>query len=249
MRLNSVSKSNLDPKPSFIKEFAYGVMLPFRAADLIFSHSKLLSLSILPIVMTTVTLATSIYFGIHHLHSWVDGLILRWTQNGHGFLSALAAFVISIGVIYFAIQSAAMIASLISSPFNDFLAEKTEHTLKVQDIPKRSLGYTLKVFLVDIRKTTFTLGMVIVFSVGLLLPGVNVASFLALALLNTFTFITYPQSRRAHGLMESWQWIRQHLGAAFGFGIVMSLVLSTPIINFFAIPVAVVGGTMLYFKK
>jgi len=88
----------------------------------------------------------------------------------------------------------------------------------------------------------------IIFSLGMLLPVANVIFFLGLALLNTFTFITYPQSRREHGLSESLQWIRNHFWLSLGFGITTLLLFSIPLVDFFALPVSVVGGTILFFE-
>ena len=244
MHLNSDSKSK-----NFFQEFAYGLILPFRAADLIFSHRKLLTFSLIPIFLTILTLVSTIYFGITRLSAWVDQLFSTWIRGDHSVVLRIAIVLISISILYFVIQSAGFVAGFLSSPFNDLLAEKTEHVIGVSNIPKPNFLYSLKVFFLDLRKTTFTLGMILVFSVGLLIPGLNIASFVALSLLNTFTFITYPQSRRAHGLMESWHWIRNHWGAALGFGIIISLLLAAPVIDFFALPIAVVGGTMLYFRK
>ena len=226
----------------------YGSLIPFRALDLIFSHRKLLLLSIAPILLAFLFLTGGAVAFIYLAQSWVEATFHTWVEGASGVLLKLAVLLVSFVSIYFILQWVSFIISLVASPFNELLAERTEFILGVR-IEKASLGKLTRVFFLDLRKTLISLILLSIFSIGLLIPAFNVAFFLALALLTTFTYITYPQNRRENGIRESVKWISQNLAASLGFGIVTSFLFVSPIINIFILPVAVVGGTMLYFRK
>ena len=80
----------------------------------------------------------------------------------------------------------------------------------------------------------------------MLLPVANIVFFIGLVLLHTFTFITYPQSRREQGLLQSLLWIKDHFYLSLGFGVMSFILFSIPVIDFFALPISVVGGTLLF---
>jgi CysZ protein len=245
---NSVSKSK-----QFLQDFIFGLTTPLRAVGLVFSRPKLLTLSLMPIAATLVLLSLVFYA----LMAGVAGFLKQWLMTAmHGYLSGystslsiVASVAAGIALVFLGLNSITFIASLISSPFNDWLAESTETAIKVRDPIKSSFVRLVRVFFLDLRKTIVTLTLSIIFTIGLLLPIAGLVFFLGIALLNTLTFVTYPQSRREHGLRDSVRWIFQNLGLSLGFGVFTTVLFGIPVINLFALPIAVVGGTMLYFRK
>jgi len=147
---------------------------------------------------------------------------------------------------FFAISFLTFLMSFLASPFNDLLAEKTERVIGMQDVPHWSAGRFIRVFWIDLRKSIITLFTALVFSLGMLVPVANIIFFIGLALLHTFTFITYPQSRREHGLFQSLIWIKENFFLSLGFGMSTLILFSIPIVDFFALPISVVGGTLLF---
>jgi CysZ protein len=78
------------------------------------------------------------------------------------------------------------------------------------------------------------------------IPALNFLSAALAFLLMTFQYVSYAQTRRGHGLIESLKWILLHPASCMSFGAVLTLLFSIPLISVFAIPVAVVGGTLLF---
>jgi uncharacterized protein involved in cysteine biosynthesis len=246
------SNSDLRSK-SFVQDFLFGLMVPIRAVGVIFSRPKLLTLSLIPILATVVILALTFYaimagFGTF-VRQWLMTSMHGMLADYSGGLSLVASGIAGLALIFFALNSLTFLASLIASPFNDTLAESTEHAIEVSDIPTQNLARLIRVFFLDLRKTIITLTLSIVFTIGMLIPVVGIVFFLGVALLNTFTFVTYPQSRRVHGVFDSIAWVRKNLGLALGFGVITTLLFGFPVVNLFALPLSVVGGTMLYFRK
>lgn len=237
------TRSTLDFKFS---QLIRGFVTPFRALDFIFKHPKLLRLSIAPFLVAVILFILIVAGLLAGVWAFVHSALLAVVSDYSGLLFILAAVLVLFSLGMFASTFMAMIMSLASSPFNDVLAEKTEEASGMKDIPSWSAGRFIRVFWIDLRKTIITLFSAIVFSLGMLIPVANIVFYVGLALLNTFTFITYPQSRREKGLMESLQWIRENFFLSLGFGITITLLFTIPIVDFFALPIAVVGGTLLY---
>lgn len=190
-----------------------------------------------------------IYALMAGLWGFVHSAVLAAVGAYSGLIFSLAAILILGAISIFAVTFLTFLMTLLSSPFNDVLAEQTERSLGVSNVPHWSVGRAFRVFWIDLRKTTVTLFTGLIFSLGLLIPVAHIISFLGLALLNTFTFITYPQSRREHGLCESIQWIRNNIYISLGFGITTLILFSIPVVDFFALPISVVGGTLLFIES
>jgi CysZ protein len=235
-----------------ISQFILGLTTPLRAVALILFDPRLLTLSALPILLSCVFLAITFYALMAGAYTW----LLHWfTIFSNGWMAQfsevvhfLISLIIIVVFILFSTNLVMILTTFIASPLNDFLAEATEGALHEPKI-KKSFFYLLKVFFLDLRKTIFTLIFTIFFGLGLLLPGVGMVFFLGVALLNTFTFVTYSQSRRAHGFRDSLRWIFQNFWLALGFGITTTALFSVPPFNLFAIPLSVVGGTMLFLNR
>ncbi len=245
----SKSVQKQEKKHGFFEDLIYGAIIPFRALDLIFSSPRLLLLSILPVLLSVGIIALFFYLGVTRLSTWAALQFHQWTLGAGNVLMYGFIILSAIVLAYCCIQAVGMILSLIASPLNDLLAKQTEINLKVNPHPETNLSDWMSLMFLDARKTILSLCLLVVFSVGLLIPGLNILFFLATALLNAFTFITYPQSRRHMGVIAALQWMKGNFASCLGFGILIGLLFGAPLINLFALPVAVVGGTMLYFRK
>lgn len=234
------------PLASRFKAFARGFFTPLRSLKMILDHPKLLSLSLGPVIATIVVFSFLIYGALAGAWSFVHSTFLAAVSDYSGILFIVAALLVLSAVFFFASSLLTFLMGLISSPLNDFLAEHTERALGFPNVPGFSVGRVLRVFWIDFRKTIVSVFAGLVFGLGMLLPVANFVFITGLALLNTFTFITYPQSRREQGLRKSFQWIRQNLFASLGFGFATVILFSIPLVGFFALPLSVVGGTLLY---
>jgi CysZ protein len=230
------------------KEFVSGFTSPLRVLGLLLEHPGLLGLFILPMVITLIVVSTVIYGVLIGLWNALQGLfqsLLGTTSAfGSGILSALAGALL----IYFSALSLGILIQLMSSPFNDILAEKTEVACG-ESPPKTTLKRLVFVFLIDLRKTGFTLSFtLILFLIGLI-PGIGLISIPGLAMIQAFTFLSYPLSRREIGLGGSLHWIRKNFFRSLGFGLITLALFSIPVINLFALPISVIAGTLTYLKK
>ena len=235
--------STLDSK---FNQFVKGAITPFRALQLIFDQPKLLGLSLAPIVSAVVVFSLMIYGLLAGAWAFAHAAFLSAVASYSGIVFIMVSILVLIAFSFFAINILMFLMSLLASPFNDVLAENTERKLGLKDVPHWSAGRFIRVFWIDFRKSVITLFTAIIFSLGMLIPVANILFFIGMALLNTFTFITYPQSRREQGLLQSLLWIRNHFFLSLGFGITTFLLFSIPVIDIFALPISVVAGTLLF---
>lgn len=234
-----------------VSSFLYGFSLPLAAARLIFRRKRLIAWSALPIALT---LALSIW-GVAFVKKKLVLIGVDWLA-GLGYAPesfAVQAAMIFIQIVLFVLAaiSFSFFAGVIASPFNDFLAEAAEPFADPPLPPApANLGGKVKAIAIDIVKTVaITAAQLLLVVLGVFafwLPGLNLVPFAAAFWLLAFQFVGYPQTRRGEGLRESARFLGRHLFATLGFGAAIGILFAIPIVSSFALPLAVVGGTLLY---
>ncbi|MBS1961293.1 MAG: EI24 domain-containing protein [Bdellovibrionales bacterium] len=234
-----------------LASLVFGFTLPIAAARLILSRKRLLAWSALPIALT---LALSVW-GTAWVKAKAAAAGLAWL-SGHGYAAdsfAAQAAMVLLQVLLFVLAaiSFSFVAGVVASPFNDFLAEAAEPFTEPALVPAPAgLAGKLRAFLIDVVKTiaitALQLGLLLVGLVAIWLPGLNLIPFAAAFWLLAFQFVSYPQTRRGEGLRRSARFLTRHLFATFGFGAAVGILFAIPFVSAFSLPLAVVGGTLLY---
>jgi CysZ protein len=138
-------------------------------------------------------------------------------------------------------------STLISSPFNDFLAEAAEPfgTPPLPPVPSQGLTYKIRLLWLDLVKTGASLVLSLAALVITWVPLLNIVGFVLVFLVMAFQYVSYPQTRRGLTLFQSLPFLRKNFFACVGFGAVVSILFSIPFLSVLALPVAVVSGTLL----
>lgn len=237
-----------------IRSFFYGFTLPLRSLRLILSKRVLLIWSLVPIALT---LALSIW-GVTWMKAKLVVIGMGWLES-FGFapesLTVRAAmFLLQVVLFVLAAVSFSLIAGVLASPVNDFLAESTEEhcetSLPTLPSESRTLRWRLRAVWIDVVKTCFIAGIqIFLILIGVLafwVPGLNMIPFLAAFWLLTYQFVGYPQTRRGQGFIASLPFLYRHFSACLGFGMVNGILFAVPLLSAFVLPLAVVGGTLLF---
>lgn len=148
------------------------------------------------------------------------------------------------------------VANLIAAPFNSLLSAKVEEMLTGRK-PPESRATLAQLILPTIRSELRKLGYFLLRAIPLLLlfviPGVNLlAPFLWLLFSAWFLAIEYGDYPMGnHGLDFRTQHSRLKKGrlTALGFGGGVTLLMMIPVLNFAAMPAAVVGATRLWCRN
>lgn len=238
-----------------MKSFFFGLTVPIQSTRLILSRPRLLFWSILPLLITF-----ALYFFLFNRIAFsIENLMIRslsvWGVHFPSWLMLIFSWLSKLITFIFSIFTFSYVANMMACPLNDFLAEAAESYCQPPVSPKLSMVKTVSTWrriyliLLDFVKT----GTMLVFQLGVLLtswiPYLNLISLGLSFLLITLQFISYPQTRRGQGITAGFSFIRNHFGACLGFGTSTGLLLMIPIFSCFMIPIAVVGGTLLYANR
>ncbi len=225
----------------------FGLRLPLEAARLIVRTPALLWWSALPVLLTLVlyyfvigplvALARSAFAAAFGLFGAAPGGLAFWL------LDAMSqAVLLLVAALGFAFTS-----SVIASPFNDRLAARAERhaTPRLPPVAPASGGRQLERVLLGLAKALATGAASLVALLVAWIPIVNLLSFAAAFQLVAFQYLSYPQTRRGIGLLAGALFLGRHPWACAGFGLTIAVLFALPIVSSLALPMAVVGGTLL----
>lgn len=221
--------------------------LPYAAARLILVTPTLLFWSLVPVA---ITLALYVYviaalqgWVLDQLHAYFD----LWGWDPGGWIAWTVSFVSRVVLILAGALTFAFASTVVASPFNDVLAARAE-PLAMPPLPPvehRGIAAQAHLIWIDLVKTvaaTVTGFVAILFS---WVPVLNVGAAVAVCLLVCFQYTSYPQTRRQERLGRGLRFLLRHAWACTGFGATITLLYAIPFVSSLALPVAVVGGTLL----
>jgi len=239
-----------------ISGFARGISYPLRAVKLFRHKPSLLRYLIVPFFINLLVFTTTVYFGV----DLFQGLLETYapsTSVWYGiilyYLAWMVAFLLtSVGVFF----SFTVIGNLIASPFNELLSERAEMIItNAHDDSKFSLTQFVKeshnAIIVEIKKLTlFVIGMGLLLLINFI-PGIGSLIYAVLAPALTLTFLAieymaFVLMRKQMTFAAQRRYVFNHPIMMFGFACGVFLMLMIPFVQFFSIPLAVVGATMLW---
>ncbi len=222
--------------------------MPFRAIQMIVFSPKLLTLSLLPCLLTFAVMGTVVYL----VATGAGSALTAWAMQYGSWAvtsSYIAQTIAVLGLIYLSFHLLVFFLSLIAIPFSDALSQATERELKIEPAPGSGLGHYSRLMILDVIKTLFLMAAALICTLGSWIPMVGIVFMIALSFMNTLNFVSYAQTRRGMGIIAALSWLKKNWAGALGFGIVVSLLFAIPVVNFFALPVCVVAGTILNFDR
>ncbi len=206
---------------------------------------------IIPLLINTLLFGGLIWFAwdqLQALSQWVVEFLPDWLDWLRWLLYPLfiaATYLVTINAF-------TVLANFIAAPFNSLLAERVEAHLTGQSLDDNSTTMDLiksivPTLLSELRKLLYFVVRAIPLLILFFIPGLNIAApilwFLFGAWMLTIEYTDYPMGN--HNLLFSRQ--RKLLGKrrirSLSFGSIINLLTIIPIINFFAMPMAVCGAT------
>lgn len=145
-----------------------------------------------------------------------------------------------------------LVANLIGAPFNSQLAARAER-LFTGRLPPESSGSLLKeaipAILTELAKLLHFIVLAVPLLILMLIPGLNAIAAVLWMLLGfwflSLAYFDYPLGNHGLRLAEQRELLRNNPLSSWAFGAGVSVLMLTPILNFAAMPAAVVGATRL----
>ena len=209
---------------------------------------------LIPLMINAVLFAGAISYGANMMNEFIHSYLTGWLEWLRWLLWPLF-IIIALTVVFFCFS---IIANLIASPFNGFLAEATE-TLLTGVGPEQSGGLRQlpaeikKAIKSESRKFIYFIVRAIPLLILFFIPFINFAApfiwFLLGAWMLALEYLDFPTGN--HGIIfpELREMMKTRRQLAFGFGIGVMLLTLIPVINFIAIPVAVCGATNMWIER
>lgn len=220
-------------------------------------HPRLRLFVVVPLAVNILIFATMIWFG----YSFLSGLITSMLNNIPGWLGFIEWIIWPLVWLTVGLATGYLftsVALIIASPFNSLLAEKAEELITGEEVPSlEGLGAALaevpRAILRELLKLAYYIPMALFVLVLTFIPGINGFSpllwFLLGAWMMSIQFIDYPMDNHRLGFKEVKEAARERRLSSLGFGGLVAFCTSIPVVNFFVVPAAVVGATLLWCEE
>jgi len=221
------------------------------------THPSLRLFVIVPLAVNILIFGSLLYVSISYLVELMD----RWLAGIPGWLDfirwllwPLIGLTLSLitGYLFTAV------ALVIASPFNGLLAEKAEELVSGREVPAlEGLGAALMMVprgvVRELLKLLYYLPMAAFVLLVSFIPVLNAVApllwFLLGAWMMSIQFVDYPMDNHQLGFGEVKDAVRSRRLSSLGFGGAVALCAGIPLVNFFVVPAAVVGATLLWCRE
>jgi CysZ protein len=194
---------------------------------------------------------------ISYISGWMDALV-AWIPDWLDFIAWILwpLIALTLGLITGYLFTA--VALIIASPFNALLAEKAEELITGRPVDSlEGLGAALlampRGILREVSKLLYYVPMAIFVLLLSLVPGVNAVApvlwFLLGAWMMSIQYVDYPMDNHQLSFADVKEAVRSRRLSSMGFGGAVALCTSIPVVNFFVVPAAVVGATILWCEE
>ncbi len=221
------------------------------------THPSLRLFVIIPLTVNIIIFGSLIGFTLSYLMTWMDSWlsgIPGWLEFIEWILWPLIGLTLSLATGYLFTA----VALIIASPFNGLLAEKAEELVTGREVPAlEGLGQALLMvprgIVREILKLLYYLPMAAFVVLVTLIPALNAVApvlwFLLGAWMMSIQFVDYPMDNHQLSFGDVKEAVRSRRLSSMGFGGAVALCTGIPIVNFFVVPAAVVGATLLWCKE
>ena len=221
-----------------IDELVTGFKAFFAGASTLMRQPTLIGLSLIPIIGTLILIGLLAFGSVWLTDLWLANLPPEWK----GFVLALVFF----GALFIGLSLYLPIARVLLAPFSEALCRKT---IEVSDLGWIQQGKpnALRAIWEGLKLVTLQITILIIgFMLSFIIPFVGHLLWLVtLIALCGMDFLDVPLSARGLTLREKLKLLWKYKLWAFGFGLAAYLVLFVPVVNLLALPVGIIGATLL----
>jgi CysZ protein len=217
----------------------WGVRFFFSGLRTLVRNPALFSLSMIPMLLT-LALLTGLILGAALMVGWLIGDAVRSEIR----IAAQALmFALTLVIAYFLYLP---VARVLLAPFAEALSRKTCAISSGRATPQNNQGWA-RAMLEGLKLVTLQAAVALAaLALGLAFPPVGAPVGIAVAIfLGGLDFFDIPLSTRGLRLRNKLGVIWRNKSLALGFGAAAYLMLLIPVINMLALPVGVVGATLL----
>ncbi len=209
---------------------------------------------VIPLLINISLFGGLIWFGYAQFAPLVEWA-MSWVPEFLGFLKWIIWITITSMTAIVVFFTFTPIANIVAAPFNALMAEKIEAMMTCNDINSELNFMALVVSSISsqLRKLVY----ILLWSAGLLLVSlIPVINFISPVLwvvfgswLMSLEYLDYPMGNHDLTFTRQKQILAGRRGLSLGFGGMVMILTSIPIVNFFVMPIAVAGATAMWVEQ
>jgi len=209
---------------------------------------------VIPLLINLILFASLIWLGYRQFNPFVEWL-MSFVPGFFDFLEWLIWLffgTLATVTVFFAFTP---VANIVAAPFNALMSEKIEEILT----GKANISNTrfVEMAINSIKSQFGKLIYILLWTAGLLLisiiPLVNLIAPVLWVIFGSWLlsleYLDYPMGNHDLNFDEQKLALAQKRGLSLGFGGAVMIMTSIPVVNFFAMPVAVAGATVLWVEQ
>lgn len=243
-----------------IQDFSRGVDA-FKQGFKLSTQKPILPYLVLPNIVNAILFSIAGYFLFVYSGDWASAasnMLPDWLSALKGTVEVIIYILV---ILLFAMVLAttfSLFSGLLISPFLAVLSEKIEGQLREIDYPSLTLTQVMgRSFARELKRLKYILLRLLLLTIVVaiigVIPGLNFLVpaiwFFYSAWMKSIEFCDYAADNNGHDLPATLRQLKSNRIYALGFGSAAYLATMIPIINLFAIPVAVCGGTYLWVEQ
>ncbi|MCP5159914.1 MAG: sulfate transporter CysZ [Gammaproteobacteria bacterium] len=214
---------------------------------------ELYSFVAIPLLINALLFGMGVWWSVGQLQH-LDQMVESWLPNWLSWLHWLLWPVFALTVLVVVFYTFSVVANLIAAPFNGLLAERVKKLVRLGRAARPDANMNWKDLilspLTELKKLLYFVGWAIPLLLLSFVPVINVAAPVLWVLFGAWMlaleYADYPLGDRGLSFREQRQLLRRHWPLTLGFG-GMTLVLTLiPVLNFLAMPAAVIGATLMW---
>ena len=218
------------------------------------NHPSLRLFVIIPLLVNILIFGSLITWGFSYISDAMDSMLSRipsWLNFIRWILWPLIVITVSLATGFLFTT----IALIIASPFNALLAEKAEELITGGPVDSlEGFGAAVlaipKSILRELAKLVYYIPMALFAVLLSFIPGLGAIAWLILAAwMMSIQFVDYPMDNHQLSFSDVKEAVRRRRLSSMGFGGLVALCASIPVINFVVVPAAVVGATLLWCEE
>jgi len=206
---------------------------------------------VVPLLINICLFGGLIWFGYSQFAPMVEWM-MDWVPGFLDFLRWIIWVIVTSTTAIIVFFTFTPIANIVAAPFNALMSEKIEEMLTGEDI-NSNISF-MELVLSSIGSQLRKLVYILLWSAGLLLisliPVINFVSPVLWVVFGSWLlsleYLDYPMGNHDLTFSKQKQILAQRRGLSFGFGGMVMILTSIPIVNFFVMPIAVAGATAMW---
>ncbi len=206
---------------------------------------------VVPLLINICLFGGLIWFGYSQFSPLVEWM-MDWVPEFLDFLRWIIWIIVTSTTAIIVFFTFTPIANIVAAPFNALMSEKIEEMLTGEDI-NSNISF-MELVLSSIGSQLRKLVYILLWSAGLLLisliPVINFVSPVLWVVFGSWLlsleYLDYPMGNHDLTFSKQKQILAQRRGLSLGFGGMVMILTSIPIVNFFVMPIAVAGATAMW---